>query len=96
MPKVVFCISVDTDRDQDILRWLSQQRNRSEAIRDAIRSSWGVSLDDVYREVQELRQLVRDLRATGVILGAGVGVPDPDRWEEPPEAAAALDALARL
>lgn len=32
------CFSVHTEDDADIVRWISQQENKSEAIRSAIRT----------------------------------------------------------
>jgi hypothetical protein len=89
--KVVIPVSMDTEADRDLLRWLERQENRSAAIRDALREYIGrgsVTLGDVYQAVKELE---RKLQAGAAIAGSG-----GDEWEEPPEAAAALDALASL
>ena len=92
--KTTVAISLDLEADRDILRWLEQvpKGDRSRAIREAIRDHLGrggVTLGDVYQAVKALEQK----------LQAGVGVvvtdaSDSDEWDEPPEAAAALEALA--
>jgi hypothetical protein len=89
-------ISLDTEADKDILRWLERQENKSAAIRAAIREHIGrngVTLGDVYRAVKELE---RKLEAGTVVLAGGAGEPESDSWDEPDDAAAALDALAEL
>jgi hypothetical protein len=88
-------ISLDTETDKDILRWLERQENKSAAIRAAIREHIGrngVTLGDVYRAVKELE---RKLEAGAVVL-AGGAESEGDSWDEPDDAAAALDALAEL
>ena len=85
--KVVIPLNLDSERDADIVRWLEQQANRSAAIRDAIRAhiGQGVTLLDIYREVQDLK------RRSFVAVQPGSDGP-----EEPPEAAANLDKLLGL
>lgn len=85
--KVVIPLNLDSERDADIVRWLEQQANRSAAIRDAIRAhiGQGVTLLDIYREIQDLKR--RSIVAVQ---------PGSDRPEEPPEAAANLDKLLGL
>jgi len=50
------------DRDADILTWLEEQRNWSEAIREALRrhltSQQGVTLDDVYAAIRKLERRI--------------------------------------
>ncbi len=85
--RVTKSISLDTEADRDILRWLDAQSNASEAIRMAIRvylGRGGVTLGDVY---QAVRDLDRKLRCSVAVA------PDTEDWEEPPEAARALETL---
>jgi hypothetical protein len=93
--KVVVSISLDTEGDRDILRWLGQQENQSAAVRKAIREHLGrggVTLGDVYQVVARIE---RRLEAGVVVNAEGRTVTDAE-WDEPAEAAAALDALAEL
>ena len=93
--KVVVSISLDMGRDGDILRWLGRQENQSAAVREAIREHLGrggVTLGDVY---QAVGQIERRLEA-GVVVNAEGRTAAEAEWEEPAEAAAALDALAEL
>ena len=91
--KVTIAFTLNTEADRDILRWLERQENRSAAIREAIRRhiSGGVTLGDVYQAVKDLERKLR----TGVVV-TGNAPDEGDDWEEPPDAAAALDALAEL
>lgn len=88
-------ISLDTETDRDIIRWLERlpKGTKSAAIREAIRAhigGGGVTLGDVYYAVKDLERKVQ----AGVVVAP---TQDPaDEWEEPPDAAAALDALANL
>jgi hypothetical protein len=96
MAKVVVSFAVDSEKDRDIVRWLDglPRRKRSEAIREALRGHLGrgaVTLGDVY---QAVKNLGRKLEAGAVVLGGAS--PSSEEWDEPPEAAAALDALAEL
>jgi hypothetical protein len=89
-------ISLDTEADKDILRWLERQENKSAAIRAAIREHIGrngITLGDVYRAVKDLE---RKLEIGAVVIAGGAGEPEGDLWDEPDDAAAALDALAEL
>ncbi len=93
--KVIVTIALDRQADRDILRWLERQENKSAAIRTALRehlARGGVSLADIY---QAIRDLERRIVQGGVVIAGGNGVQD-DHQDEPPEAAAALDALANL
>jgi hypothetical protein len=93
MTKAVFSFKLDTDEDRHVLAWLERQDNKSEAIRQALRdhvSGGTVTLADVYQIVNRLEHKL----ARGI---AARPAPDDDAdWDEPPEAAAALDALASL
>ena len=91
--KVIIPVSLDIEADRDILRWLEKQGNRSKAIREAIRehlARGGVTLGDVYQAVKGLE---RKLQAGAVVLSPSAS---GEEWDEPPDAAAALDALAEL
>jgi hypothetical protein len=89
MAKQTVTFVVDTERDRDILRWLSSQDNKSAAIRAAIRAHLGregITLIDVYQAIQDLKR------------GGWASVPDAQphslaRSDEPPDVAAALDSL---
>ena len=88
--------SFDLEADKDLLRWIARQENRSAAIRSAIRehiSRSGVTLGDVYRAVKDLE---RKIETGAVAIVAGEGGEGPEVWDEPADAAAALDALADL
>jgi hypothetical protein len=94
MAKRVLSFTLDSEADRDLIRWLDRQKNRSAAIRDAIRDHLGrggVTIDDVYRAV---RALDRKIQA-GIVV-ADASQRSVEDWDEPPEAAAALDALAEL
>ncbi len=94
MSKTTRTLSLDTETDKDILRWLNRQDNRSAAIRVAIRDHIGrngVTLGDVFRAVKEIERKIQ----TGGVLTTNDPSLDDD-WDEPQEAAAALDALANL
>jgi len=83
--KAVVPVSLDTDRDADILIWLDRQPNKSAAIREAIRETIaGITLADIYNEIQELK------RRSFV-----TGRPEPELIEQS-EAAANLDKLLSL
>ena len=90
--KATVVFSLDTEEDRDILQWLNSQpaRKRSAAIREALRTyiGGGVTLGDVY---QAIRDLERRLGSGSVAV-----IADDDDLDEPPEAAAALDALAKM
>jgi hypothetical protein len=93
--KTVVSLSLDTEADRSILRWLDRQENKSAAIRAAIRAhigGGGVTLGDVY---QAIRDLDRKLQA-GVILQDRGDSGGGETWDEPPDVAAALDRLAEL
>ncbi|MBC7228671.1 MAG: hypothetical protein H5T61_15800 [Thermoflexales bacterium] len=93
--KVVRSFTLDTEEHRDILAWLDAQPNQSEAIRQAIREHirrGGVTLADVYQAVRDLERRI----GGGGVVAAGPSDPASDEPEEPPDLAAALDALARL
>lgn len=91
--KTTIAFTLDTEEDRDILRWLERQRNRSAAIREALRRhvSGGVTLGDVYQAVKDLERKLR----SGMVVAASSS-DDGEDWEEPPEVVAALEALADL
>jgi len=93
MGKQVINFVLNTEADKDIVRWLARQENRSAAIRVAIRDHvgrGGVTLGDVYQVVKAME---RKLQRGAVVVADGG---ETDEWDEPPEAAAALNALASL
>ena len=86
--KVTRTFSYDRAADRDIEAWLETQPNASDAVRAAIRAAIGgqqppvnVTLADVYRAVQELKELVT---RPGASASSG---------DEPPDVADALDGL---
>jgi len=89
--KLVVTFSLNGEDDKDVIRWLEHQSNRSLAIREAIRDHIrrnGLTLADVY---QAIKSLENKLQAGAMVTSLQEG----DVWsDEPPEAAAALDALA--
>jgi hypothetical protein len=94
MAKMTVSFTIDDATDKDIARWLKQfgRGERSEAIRDTLRTGLGrggVTLGDVYQAVKGLE---RKLSSGAAIVGSEPG-PELD---EPPEAAANLDALAAM
>jgi hypothetical protein len=92
MSKVTICFTLDSDDDKDLARWLEVQDNRSAAIREAIREHVGrhsVTVGDV---LQAVRNLERKLRGGSVVIEGDQG----EAYDEPPDVAAALDALADL
>ena len=93
MAKRVVSFTLDTEADKDITRWLDRHENRSAAIREAIRDHVGrsgVTLGDVYQAVKGLERKLQ----SGVVVSAGKD--QTEEWDEPADAAAALDALANL
>ena len=94
MAKRVMSFTLDTEADKDVARWLDRQENRSAANRAAIRAhlqGGGVTLGDIYQAVKALERRIG--RGGGEY--ARTQTDDTD-WDEPAEAAAALDALADL
>jgi hypothetical protein len=92
--KVTITISLDADEDRDLLRWLGRQENRSAAVREALRAraSGGITLGDVYQAVKAVERLIR----SGVVVTGAPAEDNGEIWEEPPDIAAALDALGKL
>lgn len=89
--KVVISVSFDERDDRDLLRWLGRQKNKSEAVRTAIRAQLGgggVTLTDVFQAVKGLE---RKLEAGAVVVGNGSGGGDV-----PADVKAALDALGQV
>jgi hypothetical protein len=96
MATVTVCFTVDGDDDRDLVRWLDgfAKRRRSEAIRKTLRvglDRGGVTLGDVYQAVKGLERKLQN----GVVAALPAEGTDSD-YDEPAEAAAALDALAEL
>lgn len=93
MAKQVVNIVLNTEADKDIIRWLARQRNRSAAVREAIRTHLakdGVTLGDVY---QAVKRIERKLERGSLIVSEA---PQGERWSEPPKAVEALDALVEM
>lgn len=90
--RVSISFSLDTDKDRDLLCWLNglPKRERSKAIREALRvhqGRGGVTLGDIY-------EAIMDLRRHGLVVAAqNAPVSPDDAPEEPPDVAAALDKL---
>lgn len=85
--KTTISFTLDTERDRDLLRWLNglPKRERSKAIREALRTNLGrggVTLDDVYQAVLALRQ-------SGMVVADSRDVAD----DEPPDIVGNLDRL---
>jgi hypothetical protein len=94
MARQIITVALNSDSDADLLRWLDRQPNKSEAIREAIRAHIqgnGVTLGDV---LQAVRDLERKVKAGAVVVGGSPA--EGGGYEEPPDVAAALDALADL
>lgn len=96
MAKLTVSFTLDSEKDRDLVHWLERlpHRRRSAAIRETLRAGLargGVTLGDVYQAVKELE---RKIRAGAVTVDHHPE--NPEGWEEPPEAVAALDALADL
>lgn len=92
MAKIVVSFAVDSEKDRDIVRFLDRQpqREKSLAIREALRSHLGrggVTIGDVYEAVQELGRKLQ----TGAVVSADSH--PADEWDEPADIAAALDGL---
>jgi hypothetical protein len=96
MATVTVCFTVDSDEDRDLVRWLDgfPKRRRSEAIRKTLRvglDRGGVTLGDVYQAVKSLER-----RLQNGVVAALPAEGTSSEYDEPAEAAAALDALAEL
>lgn len=93
MGSVTIAFTLDSEHDADLLAWLDKhgKRQRSAAIREALRRGVGgadITLADVY---QEMRAIRRQLRA-----GAVVQAPAEDRQEETAEEAEIRAKLTQL
>ena len=96
MAKVTVSFTLDGEADRDLVHWLDRlpKGKRSEAVREALREHLGrggVTLGDVYQAVKDLE---RKLQA-GAVVACAAPVQEDD-WDEPPDAAAALDALGEI
>ncbi len=62
MGRTTRSFSFDNARDADLLAWLDDQENASQAVRDALRAAMagvtGVTLDEVYEAVRALEQKI--------------------------------------
>lgn len=93
MARQIVTLSLNSEGDAELLKWLDQQANKSEAIREALREHLrrnGITLGDVYAKVCELE---RRVKAGAVVVGESS---TDDAGDEPPDVAAALDALGSL
>ncbi len=95
MTSITVCFKLDEKDDQDLLNWLSKlpQGNKSAAIRALLRAGLGaqakeVTLDTLYRKLSAIEQKLK----TGSVVTTDANADAA----EPPELAAALDALAEL
>jgi len=94
MASLTVSFTVDSERDADLVAWMDKQeaRQKSAAIREALRAGivgGSVTLADV---AQDLRQIKRMLKS-GVVMQADQA--DTGNAEDP-EAAAVADKLAGL
>ena len=99
-------ISLDPEDDRDLLQWLAAQRNRSEAVRRALRYYIKApGLDDLHRQHEQIAQLLAQIDMEQVLMRldaierrmAQTTLHSNDgQNDEPEEALAALDALADL
>ena len=85
----------DKERDADIIAWLEEQRNRSEAIRTAIRDSLSSSPVLDIGAIRAVVEAALDDRLSGLALVNGdESANEPaDPPGEDPELAAALDGM---
>lgn len=90
MSRQAITFVIDTDRDRDIVRWLKDQGNKSAAIREAIRTQLGRTLDitlvDINEAIQDLKQ------ADGARETTSISRRQEETYE-PPDIAAALDSM---
>ena len=96
--KITKSFTLDGEADEDIIRWLNRQDNASAAVRRAIRDHLergGVTLVDVYQAVKSLERQMQAGRVTAVPTLALVEEEEEKEWNEPADAAAALDALGK-
>lgn len=87
---MVINFSLDERHDRDIVRWLGEQSNRSEAIRKAIRAyiaeTEGPTLADLLAEIRGLPSRLRMVAPAPLAEVETAG-------EEPTESAVNLDGL---
>ena len=94
MAKITISLTLDDERDKRILRWIKSQpeKGKSKAIRDAITAyldQSGVTLQDIYNEIQELKRY-------GVALVPLEGQRQPLSKEGQQATTKALDNLSKL
>ena len=75
---------MDTERDAEVIAWLDDQENVSEAVRKAIRAFMlvhrGPTVGDVLQELGEIKRMLR----AGVVLGNGGNDGDPAQEDQEP------------
>ena len=94
MAKQTVSFWLDKEKDEDIIAWLEGQRNRSKAIRDALRAAIAPppALDiSAVRAVVEAA-LDEKLASLALVMGNGREANSADQPEDP-ELAATLDGL---
>jgi len=110
MSKERITISLDSERDKDLIVWLDAQDNRSEAVRKALRAYIAMpNLSDLYRQneslarrltsLEDVETILDHLEAIERLLERGVklsGCSEDDEPDEPEQALASLDKLADL
>lgn len=101
MARVTLGFSVDSDTDADIIRWwedlTAQKKNRSAAVRAAIRAykgTAGLTLGDVMNAIGDVKGMLR----SGVVMQSNgeAGDGDPNDTPLDPLAQTAQDALDGL
>ena len=94
MATVTVSFSLDDQKDREVVLWLARlpKRQKSAAIREALRrhlQGQGITLCDVY---QAVREIDRKLASGAVVIGMDNANDEIDA-DEPPDVAAALDNL---
>ena len=86
-------VSLDLEKDADLITWLKRQDNKSAAIRAAIRAQFERHAEytqgDVMRRLDDLMRRLDEIERNGVTVSVTPGADG----EEPQEAAAALEGL---
>jgi hypothetical protein len=90
MSRQAITFVVDTERDRDIICWLTDQDNKSAAIREAIRTQLGRKLDITLSDIYEA---IKDLKQAGVARETITESRRQEETYEPPDIAAALDSM---
>ena len=67
MARTTKTITLDTERDRDLLQWMARQHNLAQAIRDALRSAISrppeATLDQVLHAIQDLEAKIQHMPA---------------------------------